>query len=722
MQIVSFVILAILLSYGASANVLGIDFGSEYIEVAGPHNGNNVDIVLNEQSHRKTDNYIGFKNGERYIGDQAKALAARFPLNMVTMINQLIGILCDSTEFTMLKDLEFEFETRPEERNTIGFCFSQDGNYTAEELYAMVLQYCQSISEKDGVVDPKSVVITIPFHSSMGKRQAILEAARLVGMNVLGLMHSTTAAAFYYGIRRRGLGNKTMNLLVYDIGSTHTEVGIYKFSPPVAQSGKKIKNADSFGTLTTMAVVDDTFLGGRAFDLCIAKIFEAEAMNKMKISKVIGGKTIPERKSQFSLLRAAKKSREILSANSKTPVTIEGIVPERDFSTEISRKDLEEKCSHLFERVPKLAEEALSKAGLSLSDIDAFEMMGGTSRTPKIISDLSAMLGREVDRTLNSDEAAAVGAAYYALRLSPFYRVRSFRVEEHIPFVFFFSITSSSKNSSQSRRLLAENPALGMRQSITLNRTEDFTVEIFESNNCVVKIQVIGVKTTLERLGFFAPTIVHPNNSHIVRVQLRINDSGLFEVDEADVIYRYAANVSSKIKLNTTTNDLNTSDITNTSNITNTSYRTVHNIKMRRTSATVATTVSFTNPSPLSEEAFRRSKKRIAEILDKERKKHEAAVAKNNLEAYVFWAKSEGILENETALGVISTEKVEMLRAKLSEVQEWLEDEDCGSEQCSKEEYEKKMEEIKQIVRQEPDANNENEVVIESSDDDRGDL
>ncbi|RNC37373.1 hypoxia up-regulated 1 [Trypanosoma cruzi] len=180
MQIVSFVILAILLSYGASANVLGIDFGSEYIEVAGPHNGNNVDIVLNEQSHRKTDNYIGFKNGERYIGDQAKALAARFPLNMVTMINQLIGILCDSTEFAMLKDLEFEFETRPEERNTIGFCFSQDGNYTAEELYAMVLQYCQSISEKDGVVDPKSVVITIPFHSSMGKRQAILEAARLV--------------------------------------------------------------------------------------------------------------------------------------------------------------------------------------------------------------------------------------------------------------------------------------------------------------------------------------------------------------------------------------------------------------------------------------------------------------------------------------------------------------------------------------------------------------
>ncbi|RNF11465.1 hypoxia up-regulated 1 [Trypanosoma rangeli] len=598
MRIVFLVILTLLLSDGVSANVLGIDFGSDYIEVAGPHNGNNVDIVLNEQSHRKTDNYIGIKNGERYIGEQAKALAARFPLNMVTMINRLIGILCNSTEFANFQNMMLEFETRSDERSTVGFSFAQDGNYTVEELYAMMLQYCQIISEKDGIVNPKSVVITIPFHSSVGRRQTILEAARLVGANVLGLMHSTTAAALYYGIRRRGLGNKTINLLVYDIGSTHTEVGIYKFSPPLVQPGKKIRNADSFGTLTTMAVVDDTTLGGRAFDLCIAKLLETEAMNKMKIPKVIGGKSIAERKSQFSLLRAAKKAREILSANSKTPVTVEGIVPDRDFNTQISRKDLEEKCSYLFERVPKVAEEAVSKSGLSLKDIDAFEMMGGTSRTPKIIAELSALLGREVDRTLNSDEAAAMGAAYHALRLSSFYRVRSFRLEEHIPFVFYFRITPFVKASAPSLRLLAENPVLGMRRSVTLNRTEDFVIELFESNNFVGKITVSGVKTALDQLGYFEPAIVHPNNTHIVRVQLRLNDSGLFEVEEAEVIYRYAANVSRKIRVNATSNDLNDTDNTNTS------FQRVYNIHMKRKSLLISTTVSFTNPSPLSGEVY----------------------------------------------------------------------------------------------------------------------
>ncbi|RNE99102.1 hypoxia up-regulated 1 [Trypanosoma conorhini] len=713
MRLITLVVLTLLSSYGVSANVLGIDFGSDYIEVAGPHNGNNVDIVLNEQSHRKTDNYIGFKNGERYIGDQAKALAARFPLNMVTMINRMIGISYNSTEFSDFRNLNFEFETRPEERNTVGFSFPQDGSYTVEELYAMMLRYCQSISEKDGVVDPKSVVITIPFHSSLGRRQAILEAARLVGADVLGLMHSTTAAALYYGIRRRGLGNKTINLLVYDIGSTHTEVGIYKFSPPVAQPGKKIRNADSFGTLTTMAVVDDTMLGGRAFDLCIAKMLEVEAMNKMKIPKVIGGKSIPERKSQFSLLRAAKKAREILSANSKTPVTVEGIVPDRNFNTQISRKDLEVKCAYLFERVPKVVEEALSKSGLSLKEIDAFEMMGGTSRTPKIISDLSAMLGREVDRTLNSDEAAALGAAYYALRLSSFYRVRSFRVEEHIPFVFSFCVTPFLKTSSPSPRLLVENPALGMRRSITLNRTEDFAIELFESNTIVGKITVIGVKAALEQLGYFTPTILHPNNTHVVRVQLRLNDSGLFEVEEADAIYRYAANVSRKIKINATSNDTDN---------TNTSYQKVYSIIMKRKSLPISTAVSFTNPSPLSLEAFQHSREKISLILEKEQMKHEAAVAKNNLEAYVFWAKSEGILGNSTALGLLSAEEAEVLRAKLSEVQEWIEDGICSYEACSKDEFEKKLQEIKQLVAQKRQSSAEAEPLKEATGDDRGDL
>ncbi|CCD12481.1 unnamed protein product, partial [Trypanosoma congolense IL3000] len=422
-------------------SVMGIDFGSDYIEIAGPINGVNVNIVLNEQSHRKTDNYIGFRNGERSIGAQAKSLAARFPQNMLTMINHLIGITRNSSEFSNFKQLQCEFDPLAEERDTVGFNFTDTGDtYTVEEIYAMMLNYCRSTSRNAGVPSPESMVITLPYNSSFGKRQSVLEAARLVNLNVLGLMHSTTASALYYGIRRRGFGNRTVNVLIYDIGSTHTEVGVFKFSPPVQQPGKRVRNVDSFGTLTTLAIVADPTLGGRTLDLCIAKGIEAEAMSKIKISKVLGGTTIAQKKAQFSLFRAAKHAREVLSANSATPVTVEGIAPERDFNTVISRKDFEANCSELFKRFPVVAREALNKSSLSLGDIDAFEMMGGTSRTPKIINDLSAFWGREVNRTLNSDEAAAMGAAYYALRLSPHYRPHSFRIIERIPSTLSFVV------------------------------------------------------------------------------------------------------------------------------------------------------------------------------------------------------------------------------------------------------------------------------------------
>ncbi|EAN76954.1 Hsp70 protein, putative [Trypanosoma equiperdum] len=694
-----------------SANVIGVDFGSDYIEVAGPINGVNVDIILNEQSHRKTDNYIGFRNGERSIGAQAKSLAARFPTNMIAMINHLVGITYNSSDFANFKKLQCEFDPHPEERGTVGFRFEDNNDtYTAEEIYAMMLNYCRSISEKAGVPNPQNVVITLPFHSSLGRRQTILEAARLVHINTLGLLHSTTATALYYGVRRRGFGNRTVHLLVYDIGSTHTEVGVYKFSPPVQEQGKRTKNVESFGTLTTMGIVSDATLGGRALDSCIAKGIEAEAISKMKISPVLGGSTVSQRKAQFSLFRAAKRAREVLSVNSKTPVTVEGIAPDRDFSTEVSRKEFETNCSELLKRFPRVAQEAVTKSSLTLKDIDAFEMMGGASRTPKIISDLSTFWGKEVNRTLNSDEAAAMGAAYYALRLSPHYRPHSFRIIERVPYTFLFAVSPEVKNSSNSKRMLANNPIIGSRWSITVNRTDDFSIQLFDSDARIGNVNITGVKGALERLGFFQPKLNHTNNSHIIRIQVRFNESGLLEVEEAGVFYRYAVNVSSSTKTTGVQADSNSSNESG------------YVVEMKRKSARLSARVTFTNPEPLSYELLNNSRVKIFQLLEKERKKHEAATAKNNLETYLFWAKTEGILENTTALEPYTPEEVNSLKNALAEAQEWLEDGDGSNESCSKEEYENKLATLKELVKNSGKNKNTTNTTSGSDDAVKGDL
>lgn len=677
-----------------SADVMGIDFGSDYIKIAGLRKGRTVDIFLNEEANRKTPNFIVFIDGERYIGSSAQNLAFRFPFNTLYMVNRLIGVQHNSSEYLSLKNFEYEFELHHEKRNMLGFSFGQDESFTVEEIYAMVLQYCRHLSETNDMTNLKGTVLTIPFRSSMLQRQTILRAARLVDMNILGLLHSTTSVALYYGVRRQGFGDKTVNLLVYDIGSTYTEVGVYKFSPPDNSNDKKVKDSESFGTITTLTVVTDPLLGGRAFDLCLSKMIEDDVVAKLNISKFIGGKTMAERKSQFLLFSVAKKAREVLSVNTETRVNLEGIVPNKVFSTLIYRKDMETRCSSLYERAQKVAEEAIAQSGLALKDIDAFEMMGGVSRTPKIIADLSAMLGREVGKTINSDESAALGAGYYALRLSS-YRVRFFKLEERVPFNISFRINPPLNNFSGSKRLLAEKPLLGLRQSITLNRTEDFSIELFDSEDWVGSMAVTGVKDALEKLGFFAPVVQHPNNSHIVRVEFRLNESGLFEVQEASVIYRYAVNVSLKQEPNYALNESNESD------------KTAHVVKMRHRSLPLLTTVTFAGPLPLLEEEFKTSRNKIKDLAEKERKLKEAYVARNNLESYFYWAKQDGILENQTLLDQLTAEKIETLKAKLLDVEEWLETGPCSQKTCFKEEYESELDKLKEFLRNETEKPSE---------------
>ena len=701
-------------------NVMGIDFGSEFIKIASPKGNSSIDIVLNEQTRRKSQNYVGFRADDRFVSEDAKNFAARFPNNMFTMIHKLLGLEYGSEAFQDFQSLQHTFAlVKNEKRGSVDVRCGGNPNttYSSEELVAMILGYAKEITKKDSKIQPNDAVITVPAFYTMNQRQSLVDAAALADVRVLALMHSTTAAALQFGMQRRGFGNDTVHVVIFDMGATKTEVGVYTFSPPIHPKEGRIKLAVSMGTMTTRNIATDGSLGGRTFDYCIAKMIEDEIVEKLGIPRLFGGKTPQQQKAVYSLMRAANGARETLSANFVAPVTVESVAPDKDFSTKISRDQFETKCAPLFERTVALAEKALKGAGLSAAEISSFEMMGGGVRPMKIIADLSQFLGRTVDRTLNSDEAAAFGTAYYGSRLSGYFRVKSFAVNDFFPGLISFQLSTSETSPKPARRVLFENSLLGTRKSITVNRTSDFDINLFISHDEGVTqqplstVHVKGITQALEELNYFSPKIQHENNTHIVRVELRLTESGVIMVEEVEVRFRYAANVSKKVKrqaaLNETSETENTTELNETiegnetsESGTVTTYETVHEIQMKRRSTTAKATLSLRRPLPLDSEDITASKLILTALDKSDKLKRATATAKNNLETYIQWAKAEGLLENEELRekGLVTDDELVTIREHLLAAQEWSEDGEGSYDSCTKEQFEEKLLWIKNVT------------------------
>ncbi|CAD2216548.1 Hsp70 protein, putative [Angomonas deanei] len=585
-----------------------------------------------------------------------------------------MGLKKDSPEWKEFESLLLEYSIEANERGTPVVPFGEEhAPFSSEELFAFFLDYFYRIGVNDGVVDPKNVVITVPFHATISERRSILLATHLADVSVLGFMHSTTAAAFYYGIRRRGF-DKEVNIIVFDVGATHTEAGVYSLSPP----GPNATFGDKLGTLKTIKVLSDKTLGGRAFDLCIAREMENEAVEKLNISRVIGKKTAAELKSQYSLLRAANKVREVLSANTQTPYTVEGISRDKDFSSTFTREQFERACGGLFDRVKALATEVIKESGIPVKKLDAFEMMGGVSRTPKIISDISAILKRDVDRTMNMDEAAAIGSAYFAVKKSVHYKSKSFRVDERVPYPVYFSLSTNTSNSSR-RLLLSSDELIGQSFSITFEADTNFELDFYDSDSAPQPFLKETFSSVESLLKLYEPSVQHENNTHMVRIQMRVNSTGLPQIEEADIIFRRVENATKHGKSGNETAE--------------------PVLETRRHSFVLTSKPTWYDPAEPSKEELEKSKEKISLIETSERIKYERAHAKNDLETFIFWAKREGVLENSDVTSKITEKQLEEYAALLEKSLNWLEDGEGSYDSCTGEMYENKLSELKETLQ-----------------------
>merc|ERR1712013_682909 len=357
-----------------------------------------VEIIANDQGNRTTPSYVAFTDTERLIGDAAKNQVAINPTNTIFDAKRLIGRKYDdSTVQSDMKHWPFEIvnsgglpKLKVEYKN-------EEKTFTPEEISSMVLVKMKETAEAYLGTEVKEAVITVPAYFNDSQRQATKDAGVISGMNVLRIINEPTAAAIAYGLDKKK-GSSECNVLIFDLGGGTFDVSILTIEE---------------GIFEVKSTAGDTHLGGEDFDNRMVDHFVNEFKRKHK-------KDIKGNKRALRRLRTAcERAKRTLSASAQASIEIDSLFEGIDFYTSVTRARFEELCSDLFKGTLEPVEKAMRDAKMDKSSINDIVLVGGSTRIPKIQKLLQDFFnGKELNRSINPDEAVAYGAAVQAAILT----------------------------------------------------------------------------------------------------------------------------------------------------------------------------------------------------------------------------------------------------------------------------------------------------------------
>ncbi len=359
-----------------------------------------VEVIPDFQTgSRIIPSYVCFTDDEKLVGDAAKSQSTMNPKNTVYDAKRLIGRkFTDSTVQDDAKLWSFKVTGDNDNKPMVNVKYkNEDKQFHPEEISAMVIQRLKETTEAYLGHPLKKVVITVPAYFNDSQRQATKDAGAIAGLEVLRIINEPTAAAIAYGLDKTDDKNEK-NILVFDCGGGTHDVSILTLDG---------------GVFEVRATGGDTHLGGSDIDNCIVDYLCDDVKKRYK-------KDVRENARALKRLNiAAEKAKKTLSSATTTTVEVESLFDGVDYTAQLSRAKFEQLADSIFQKTIEPLNKVLSDAKISKSDIHEIVLVGGSTRIPRIRELLSNYFnGKQLNHSLNPDEAVAYGAAVQAAILT----------------------------------------------------------------------------------------------------------------------------------------------------------------------------------------------------------------------------------------------------------------------------------------------------------------